>query len=343
MSRKLRWFVVLLLFLLALIPSALRQLWPVERSTVRQAPCYAFLKGDAFIDSDLYVTCKGKTERITNGGDICDFAVAGDGSALALLRHRGIEKGVDVDGNPVDVARKEIQIVSLEPAFQRRWSARDEGNAELVSSCGTVLAVSHAIWGPYGGFKQIHTTRDVLSGKPLSFAPYLTFRCSSDHRAIVGQISTDRRLLNSGFPPQRTIIEAPKSSIVALYDISPDGQYVAYVTDALCVDKNGKNLGCVSGWGTYPQKISVSDSGGVLFDGGTGERCYFDTAGNSSPNSLPGYADMEECMGISYWRPGDKGPRVLEIPGRNPQWITLRAAAALRAWWSHENASGRRK
>jgi len=331
-NRKLRWFAELLPSLLALFPSALGEGSPIEQSSLREAPCYAFLKANAFTDSDLYVTCKGKIERITNEKDLGDFAVSSDGTAVGLLRHRGREKGSDSYGTPVDLPHQEIEVVSLDPGFQRRSCPRDEGNTELDASCGTVLAVSHAMWGPSGGFKQVHTTRDTLSGKRLSFDPYLTFRCSSDRRAIVGHINTHRRLLEAGLPPQRVIVEAPKSSIVDPYDLSPDGQYVAYVTNALCVENNGKDLGCVQGWGIYPQKISVSNSGAVIFDAGTGETCYLDAAGNFSLKSLPGYDDVEECIGVSSWRPGDKRSQVLERLGRNPQWITPQAAAALRAW-----------
>jgi len=301
--------------------------------------CYAFLKGDVNTHSDLYVTCGGKRERITKNQDIWDFAVAGDGSALALLRHRGTEKGFGSNGMAIAIPHREIEVVSLKPDFQRRLSPRDPGNPELESSCGTVLAVSHAVSvAPSGGISEV--TRDALSGERLSYEPYYDFRCSSDRKSIVGYLDLHRRVLKVGLPPVRLIVEAREHSIVGPYDMSPNGRYIAYVTDALCVDDDGKNLGCVRGWGTYPQKISVSNSGDVLFDGGSGEPCYFDGVGRVSLKTLPGYDDIEECTAVSYWRPGEKERQVLEIIGWSPQWITPEAAAALRAERSHENPFG---
>lgn len=68
---------------------------------------------------------------------------------------------------------------------------------------------------------------------------------------------------------------------------------------------------------------------------GTGERCYFDAAGNVSLKSPSRYDDVEECIGVSYWQPGDKSLQLLESWGSNPQWITSVAAAGLRAWRDH--------
>lgn len=300
--------------------------------------CYAFLKGDnLYAKADLYLKCGGKPERITTEKDIRDFAVAADGSALALSRQTGTEKSDEGD----DIPRVEIELVSLNQDFRSHWCPRDEGNTELEASCGTVVAVSHASWGPSGGFRRVDTARDALTGKLLSFDPYLTFRCSSDRKAIVGHINTDRRVLMAGLPPQRQVVRAPAGSIVAPYDISPDGHYVAYVTNALCVDDNGKNVGCVRGWGTYPERISVSSSMEILLDGGTGETCFQDPRGHWSVNHQRGYDDVEECTAVSYWRPGRTKLEAIEMFARDPQWITPEAAAALRAWRSHLVSSQR--
>jgi hypothetical protein len=309
--------------------------------------CYAFLKGDASIGHDLYINCGAGKERITTGKDVWDFAVATDASALALWRQRGTqqlfrlgEKGL----RPSSVGpRMEIEVVSLDPHFHRRWSGLGDGPTVMDASCGTILATENDIrLLPSGRFSKTRTTYDVLSGKVLSYEPYQTFLCSSDSKVIVGNVGTDLRVLMAGWPPQRQIVEAPANNIVYVYAISPNGQYVAYVAEDLCVEDHGRTLGCTGPSGTLPRRVSVSNSMDVLMDGGTGQtqRCFLDASRRKvSFEPLPGYEE-EECLGVAYWRPGNKAAQVLEMFGTNPQWITPEAAAALRAWRSHEKSSG---
>jgi len=289
--------------------------------------CCAFLKGNAYQASDLYVACEGKNERITKVGDIWDFAVAADGSALALRRQRGTETGSDVDDRPIDIPHFEIEVVSLKADFQRRWSPV-EGDAALYPYCGAILAVVRRLHRGSGGPPKVtYRTYNVLTGQPLSLAPYVAFGCSADKKTVAGYLDVDRHTLWAGMPPQRRIVQVARDRIVYPYDISPNGRYVAYAFagtgDALCVDENGENLGCLRGWGAYPQKISISDAGRVLCDSGTGDTCG-------------GW----ECMGILYWRPGNKEPKTIQPVGWFAQWITPEVAVSLRAWSSHENASG---
>lgn len=284
-------------------------------------PCYAFLRGNAHQSSDLYVACEGKNKRITKVGDIWDFAVAADGSALALRRQRGTQRGRDSYGGPIDIPHFEVEVVSLKPDFQRRWSPV-EGRASLYPYCGAILALARDVYPGSGGPPKVtYSTHNVLTGRPLSLPPYVAFGCSADKKTVVGYLDVDRHTLWAGMPPQRRIVHAAQGGSVFPYDISPNGQYVGYAADdALCVDKSGQNLGCVRGWSV---KISVSDWGAILYDDGTGETCA-------------GW----ECMGIFYWRPGTGEPKVIEAVGWYAQWITPKVAAALRVWGSHENASG---
>ena len=294
-----------------------------ERSDVPHSLCYAFLK-----ERDLYVNCGAKAERITAESDIADFAVAMDGAAVALVKEHGTEKSMD--GH--DIPRRDIELVMLKPGFQRRWLPRVEGSPGVEASCGTILAVWGGIWSrPSGGFKVDWTARDAFTGKEVRYDGYFDFVCSSDRKTVVGCINSDARILMSGVPPRLQVMEATANEIVIPYNISPNGKYVAYVANELCVASHERTLGCLQWSGTRPGEVSVSDSMGVLLDGGTGQthRCFFNAAGQLSFKPLPGYSKEVECMGVALWRPGDKTAQVLEMFGWSPQWITPEAAAAL--------------
>jgi hypothetical protein len=295
--------------------------------TKAQAPpsvlCYAFLKGNAYQASDLYVSCREEKSRITRTGDVWDFAVAANGSALALRRQRGTKKGFDdFDHRPIDIPQFEIEVVSLKGDFQKHWSRLD-GDVSLYPSCDTILAITREVQAlPSGGHPKVsYTTGNVLTDEPLRLDPYLAFGCNSDRKTIVGYLDPDRHTLWAGLPPRRVIVQTATGSGTGAFGISPNGQYVAYATDELCMDKDGKNLECLRNPGAYPFKISVSDSAAVLYEGGTSETCS-------------GW----ECTGVFYWRPGAKEPKVIEAEGWYAQWITPEVAAALSAWSSYTNA-----
>jgi len=297
---------------------------PTNAQASPSALCYAFLGGNDHQAIGLYTHCEGKDELVIKSRNVWDFAVAADGSVLALRRQRGAVKGEDGYGRPTDIPHYEIEVVSLKPGFQRHWSRLDADASvfELHPYCGTILAIGRQVYLNSGPSQATYKTDNVLTGQPLSFPPYVAFGCSADGKTLVGFLDSDRQALWTGLPPRRKIAEAGQDSIVFPYDISPDGQYVAYNfaggDNRLCVDKNGEHLGCVRGWSA---KISVSDWGGVLYDGGTGKTCG-------------GW----ECKGIFYWQAGNQIPDLLQAVGSHAQWITPEVATALRAWGSHENA-----
>lgn len=289
------------------------------QATAPPTLCYAFLKGNAYQASDLYVTCGAQDERITKLGDIWDFAVATDGSVLALRRQRGTEKGKDGYGRPTDIPHFEMEVISLKPGFERHWSPVD-GDASLYPYCGSILAIAQEVHvASEKPAYETYRTDNVLTGKPVTLPPYVAFGCSSDGKTVVGYLEGDRRALWAGLPPRRRIAREETQYSIVTYGVSPDGQYVAYTTlQSLCADKNGENLGCVRG---SSAKISVSDRGGVLYDSGTGETCA-------------GW----ECTGVFYWPAGTTEAKPIEPVGWRAQWITPEVAAALRAWRSHEYA-----
>lgn len=296
------------------------------QATESPALCYAFLNGNDHQASDLYVSCEGKKERITKLGDIWDFAVAADGSPLALRRQRGTEPGYDSYRRPIRIPHFEIEVVSLKPDFQTRWSPV-YGRVSLYPYCGTILAEArlvHAGWGE--PLKVTYRTYNVLTGQPFSLPPYVDFGCSADGKTVVGYLDAERDTLWAGMPPQREVAHAAQDGVISAFGISPNGRYVAYGSLAadlsLCVDKDGESSRCVPA-GSSGGKLSVSDSGGVLYDGETGEVC----------NDWP-------CEGVYYWQAGTPEPKIVEAVGWYAQWITPDVATALRAWGSHLSGHG---
>src|ERR1035438_994923 len=66
----------------------------VEARAVAETPCFAYLQ-----DGDIYMACGDQTLRLTNRGDVSDFAVADDGSAVG-------GKDENVGGRNKDTNRK---------------------------------------------------------------------------------------------------------------------------------------------------------------------------------------------------------------------------------------------
>lgn len=284
-------------------------------SAIPDSFCYAFL-----LRADLYTHCGGETYRITRTGDVLKFALSTDGSTLALWRYTSGKRPSD--------RRAAIQIVSLVPNY--RTVTRKAGSTGLFASCGTILELALE-----PGATMRHSSWDAVTHTRLSYPPYKTFRCSSDRQTIIGIMDDGRTVLKAGFPPQRVIVRAQGNFPVFTYDVSPAG-HIAYLAKDLCVERGVRSIECVAVRGTYPDKISLSDSMGVLYDGGlaSGETCYFDASGRWSLKHLPGYDEEDECVGVGYWRPGST-PTMLEMFGSYPQWINAQAAAALRSWRSY--------
>ena len=297
----------------------------ISAQAVQSPPlCYAYLNGNDHQASDLYIACQGKHDRITKLGDIFDFAVAVDGSAMALWRQRGTERGYDSHQRPIRLPLFQIQVVSLKPGFQTQWFPPVEGNVWLHPWCGAILAVARRDYIGRPPSSWTYKTYNVLTGQPLSFPPYKTFACSADGRTVIGYLDGDRQGLWAGVPPQRRIAHAASPDAgPSMFDISPNGRYVAYGPptsfSGFCVDEDG-SWGCAP---AEPIKVSISDSGTALFDEGTGKTC----------GGWP-------CTGVLRWQAGTSQADVVEPVGWLPQWITPEIAASLRAWRSHENTSG---
>jgi hypothetical protein len=325
MNRKLRWFAVLLPSLLALISTALGEEAAIQQASASEAPCYAFQN-----NGDIYVSCQGRKEKVTDGGTVIGFAVARDGSSVVLNRHKFRVQG---EGS-VEQTPDRVEIISLEGDFPTRTLPGMRWH-RLVPSCGTVLVFAP----PQGSSAQ-----DLLHGSRLCFEDYVHFRCSADRSVVAGVTAANREVLKTGVPPQRQIVAAPPQHGRILYDVSPNGRFVGYYwAGELCVSERDGGRTCIH-FANSHDRLSVSDSGEIVLDVGTGETCYFRDMWHGSLEPLPGYDEGDECMGVGYWKPGERAPRILERLGRNPQWITPRAAEALFAWHSRtENSKETRR
>ena len=318
MNRKLRSFALLLPSLLAVIPGALGEGSPIEQSSLRPAPCYAFQH-----NGDVYVSCQGRRGKVTEGGTVVDFAVARDGSGVVLNRFKFT---IQPDG-AAKFTPDRVEVILLSRDFEIR-TLPDMWLYSLVPSCGTVLLFR---------FQEESPAQDLLRGGLLSFGGYTYFRCSANRMVVVGESAANRKVLKIGVPAQRQIAGGKPLSGPFLYDVSPSGRYVAYCDGELCVTKPDGRPQCIRFVNSH-DRVSVADSGEVIFDMGTGERCFYRDMWHVSLEPLPGY-EGDECSGVGFWKPGDKAPTILERLGRNPQWITPRAAEALFAWHSRTQKS----
>jgi hypothetical protein len=260
-------------------------------------PCFAFL-----LKGDLIVVCQGRTTRITHRGDIEHFAVSDESSSLAYTTSRIIRRDA-VSATAVYTAT----VVNLKTAETKQVI----GVTGVVSSCGGILT---------NQVGQLPGTQDIVTGQEVSFAPYVRFRCSTDHRVVAGITrGAGGRIpmsdLYEGLPPSRRIAAA-EDVYVHYFNVSPDGSRIAWFNDGrpLCVLSGDGPAQCVD-HSTLSDPVSVNNGGEVLIAAGTGQGC-----------------DNDECLGIGYWKAGLPSIVFLEPIGRNPQWLSAGSAALLEKW-----------
>jgi len=258
--------------------------------SVAYCQCIGFVnKGDAFVN------CKGRETRITHRGTVEQFAVAPNASALVLQHEQR--------------PGRRIEIVSLKDGSSV-WRP-NRSTFDVTQSCGTVTGRE---WVEDANTFQL---RDVLTDQLLVKSPYRQFACGADSKIVIGV--TDR-------PPHLRIGTAPGHDLATIeqdnlvqFSISPDGQYVAYVTVRmeLCASSiTATNSGCVQ-VGVYPVAgLSINDEGSVLFGLGDDE-CVFGQ--HRAPNS---------CSNVFEWHAGQAESKRL-MSGESPVWLTDSQASAL--------------
>jgi len=262
-------------------------------------PCLAYL-----LRADVAVLCENKTTQITHLRKIESFAVSEERSSLAFSTATGAARAYTTT------------VIDLKAGTSKRLDGIDA----VVSTCGGILPNQNV---------PRTSTRDVVTGENLVFAPYIRFRCSTDRRVVAG-IQDDRSGLYQGLPPVKV---APFEDVDADYfGVSPDGSKTAYYNDVrpLCVLSRPGTKQCVE-HNTMSDPVSVNDAGEVLVANGTGRGCNYRTSYDFSPASDPKGGD-DECLGVGYWKPGLKAILFVAPLGRNPQWISPRMAAALIQW-----------
>jgi hypothetical protein len=304
-------------------------------------PPYAFLLG-----GDVWIAYEGQKLQMTKLDDVEDFAVSSDGTVLVLERQ--LTDRQEIARVPLPAQNRSwyafspevLQIVSLKGEHHTLLRALD-GNTALEASCGTVLAMTG---DPTEKRPFPSVVRDVKTWEPVVFDAYRDFACSSDRGAVVGVTGGPDRVLMAGNPPNRELLKAGRYQCL-LYDISPNGRYVAYSPDGTTfaygpgAKRNGKL--CVAQGAGRPTcvdtevdrfRLSVSDSGEVLFVRFTEQACHVRDQWHASLEPRPGYTEGDICMALFYWRPGGGDPIEVDFLGLYPQWLSPGAASALLEW-----------
>src|SRR5262249_44709058 len=145
------------------------------------------------------------------------------------------------------------------------------------------------------------TTIDLVTDSPFLRRPYTHFLCSDDQQRLIGyegtwsDPDTIRSKLRAGYPPASTVAG---QTMFGAFDLSHNGSYLAFVESSgyrLCVARWGQTAECIDE-GSIELRISVSDTGAVLYSHGTENTCG-DT----------------QCIGLSTWHPGLKRPERLAV------------------------------
>lgn len=291
----------------------------------RNSICYAFLA-----QGNLFLRCKGTLMQITKRDNVNEFAVTQTGTAMVLMRQTGTRKLNDGLGSPI----MSLQVVPLGPGGEERNAAIGNQFGSLVASCGTALFL-------------YRTTKDLVNGRDVEFQPYDDFRCSSNRKEIAGQVEldingdvvtglpkgNDHSALVSGLPPNtENPLVADSGSEAFAYDISPNGEYLAYsMPNELCLVEEHASNSCVSGIQGL-RDISVSDSGDIFFTEQTGETCNYRDPFHISLTPRVGYSDSGPCIAVAVLQRGKRSPKTIEPLARQSQWLTSEAADALLKW-----------
>ena len=297
LRRSLEYFLGSLLLACALSAAALAPVQPAGPSL-----CYAFNR-----EGNIILTCQGKTERITQSGDIGSFAIDTTGSWIAFVR------------NPF--GRATLKLISLHAPFNARIVRQAMG--ALTSSCGTILFLKAPISG---------TQEDLITSEPPIFDSQVEALCSADRSVVLGWKHPHTLLLKK---PGSSFAAVSEDVVLHQYGVSPNGRYLAYgKLDEICRTKIDGATHCVASSPVAFERFSVTDDGDVLFTANseTGQGCFFKSQWHQSPRPKPGFKTEDSCTEIVLWRPGMKSPEPLQPYGLDAQWLSPQAAEALRRW-----------
>ncbi len=174
------------------------------RAFAEDSDQYAFLR-----NGDLWLQYKGQVQRLTKAGDYKDFAVANDGSYLALLR-------------TVEAKPSIAQVVLVSMADQRPPATLEVPTTTgLIATCDTIASLENKT----ALHRRVAIARDLIANKILSDQEYVDFRCNSDRRVTMGYTrSADRNLTVRGMLPANVALDY----VPHLFDLSPDDRFAAF-------------------------------------------------------------------------------------------------------------------
>ncbi len=282
--------------------------------------CYAFLR-----DGNVWTSCNGRREKVQLKADgmVMHYAVSTNGANFVLLLDvsKPDQRGIVVK----DLVEASLRSLSESPAKATEWQF-------VRASCGTILGYSPGNW----------TATDIFNGKPLEHPPDRAFRCDAARNVVMGwndvHITATELLLQVHGKPDKKIAAAVNGGMD--FDVSENGAFAAYYTakdtkpSQLCVAKiRSGATSCVAEEHDEAglDGMSLSDVGGVLYAGHTNESCYYKDMQHFGTKLLPGYTGQDSCLGVYYWRAGMPKTALVEEIGRYPQWISPRAAMAMRS------------
>lgn len=291
-----------------------------REAAVGKTLCYAFLR-----EGDVWTACNGRPAKVQlkAAGTVMHYAVSSNGANLALLLDvsKPDERGI-VGKNLVMAS---LGSLSESPAKSTEWQF-------IRATCGTILGYNAGNW----------SATDIFNGKTIEYPPDRAFRCDASRSVVMGwndvHIMSTELLLRVRGRADEKIAASVNGGMD--FDVSENGAYAAYYSakapkpSQLCVVKiHGGVDACVAEGHDEAglDGMSLSNTGGVLYAGHTGESCYYKDMQHFGTKSLPGYTGQDSCLGIYYWRTGMPKTTLVEEIGRYPQWISARTAMAMRS------------
>lgn len=288
-----------------------------------ESPCYAFL-----LKGDVSVVCAGSTTRITDRGDLDDFAVSDVNPTLAFA----IRQNTGRAGSGAEAADI-TTLIDLRTGTRRQVA----GENALVGTCGGIFRTTDPTRRRSGDI-------DLITGKNVR-SPYQWFRCSADRSVFFGAAGLGSDLYSGSYSDRKAV--APGTALDMFnFNVSPDGSKVAYTRDAkpLCVSTRDGSRACTGGNVFSGDIPSVNNAGEVPVGSYTQAGCYYKSRADFQPPPK-GREATDACLGVGYWKSGMSGLRVLEPLGRGPQWIDPATAKLLRAkplrYLPHASRAGR--
>jgi hypothetical protein len=277
----------------------------VEARAVAETPCFAYLQ-----DGDIYMACGDQTLRLTNRGDVSDFAVADDGSAVAVKYEYVVGRTKDSAGRLGDCDVLIYSLSSNAPPRTIRHSC-----SGLYATCGTVLLQG-----------STEEAEDVLARKQLRISGYRRFVCSRDRSVVAGWPRDGSHDFSVGEMSMRVV--AP---VAGGASVSPSG-IVSYFTEgsndnSLCELRPADKQICLKNADAFGA-ISVSDSGETLFTTHTDGGCFYRK--HRVVKAHPPATGDDQCLGIAMWKPGADKVLVKEL-AEHPQWLTHGAVETLKS------------